>query len=194
MGLPTRVTSALRWLRLNALSWLTTSELEADRSSYSSLRHCRLRDKVSSFEALWLLFPEVAVTSAPEVMAQSIRTYSFSCAISFERGSTLSFISWFCCFSEAFTNISISSISIASFLIFPPAAEHTLQRNMKENSRRGLKTNTKGRPVYKEKLGNYNKCEFSNFFLFQWPKMIISVLVTWMIVDCNLAVSVVLSF
>ena len=34
------------------------------------------------------------------------------------------------------------------------------------------------RPVYKKKLGNYNKCEFSNFFLFQWPKMIISVLVT----------------
>ena len=143
MGLPTRVTSALRWL--------TTSELEADRSSYSSLRHCRLRDKVSSFEALWLLFPEVAVTSAPEVMAQSIRTYSFSCAISFERGSTLSFISWFCCFSEAFTNISISSISIASFLIFPPAAEHTLQRNMKENSRRGLKTNTKGSACLQEK-------------------------------------------
>ena len=84
--------------------------------------------------------------------------------------------------------------SISSFLICPPAAEHTLQRNMKENSRRGLKTNTKGRPVYKEKLGNYNKCEFSNFFLFQWPKMIISVLVTWMIVDCNLAVRIVLSF
>ena len=84
--------------------------------------------------------------------------------------------------------------SISSLLICPPAAEHTLQRNMKENSRRGLKTNTKGRPVYKEKLGNYNKCEFSNFFLFQWPKMIISVLVTWMIVDCNLTVRVVLSF
>ena len=151
MGLPTRVTSALRWLRLNAFSWLTTSELEADRSSYSSLRHCRLRDKVSSFEALWLLFPEVAFTSAPEVMAQSIRTYSFSCAISFERGSTLSFISWFCCFSEAFTNISISSISIASFLIFPPAAEHTLQRNMKENSRRGLKKRHEGIGLFARK-------------------------------------------
>ena len=50
------------------------------------------------------------------------------------------------------------------------------------------------RPVYKKKLGNYYKCEFSNFFLFQWPKMIISVLVTWMIEDCNLAVRVVLSF
>ena len=43
-----------------------------------------------------------------------------------------------------------------------------------------------------KKLGNYNKCEFSNFFLFQWPKMIISVLVTWMIVRCNLDVRVVL--
>ena len=77
--------------------------------------------------------------------------------------------------------------SISSFLIFSPGAEHTLQRNMKENSRRD-------RPVCEKKLGNYNKCEFSNFFLFQWPKMIISVLVTWMIVDCNLAVRVVLSF
>ena len=92
MGLPTRATSALRWLRLNALTWLTTSELEAHRSSYSSLRCCRLRDTVSSFEELWLLFPEAAITSAPEVMAQSIRTYSFSCAISFERASTLSYI------------------------------------------------------------------------------------------------------
>ena len=47
---------------------------------------------------------------------------------------------------------------------------------------------------YSSNLGNYNKCEFANFLLFQWPKMIISVLVTWMIVDCNLAVRVVLSF
>ena len=80
--------------------------------------------------------------------------------------------------------------SISSFLICPPAAEHTLQRNMKENSRRQTRMD---RPVCKKKLGNYNKCEFSNFFLFQWPK-ISSVLVTWMIVDCNLAVRVVLSF
>ena len=50
------------------------------------------------------------------------------------------------------------------------------------------------RLVCKKKLGNYNKSEFSNFFLFQWPKMIISVLVTWMIVDCNLVVRVVMSF
>ena len=57
-----------------------------------------------------------------------------------------------------------------------------------------LKQTRRDRPVCKKKLGNYNKCEFSNFFLFQWPKMIISVLVTWMTVDCNLAVRVVLSF
>ena len=82
--------------------------------------------------------------------------------------------------------------SISSFFIFPPAAEHTLQRNMKENSRRGLKQTRRDRPVCKKKLANYNKCEFSNFFLFQWPKMIISVLATWIIVDCNLAVRVVL--
>ena len=84
--------------------------------------------------------------------------------------------------------------SISSFLICPPAAEHTLQRNMTENSRRGLIQTRRDLPVYKKILGNYNKCEFSNFFLFQWPKMIISFLVTWMIVDCNLAVRVVLSF
>ena len=57
-----------------------------------------------------------------------------------------------------------------------------------------LKQTRRDRPVCKKKLGNYNKCEFSNFFVFQWPNMIISVLVTWMLVDCNLAVRVVLSF
>ena len=36
--------------------------------------------------------------------------------------------------------------------------------------------------------------EFSNFFLFQWPKMIISVLVARMIVDCYLAIRIVLLF
>ena len=41
--------------------------------------------------------------------------------------------------------------SISSFLICPPAAEHTLQRNMKENSRRGLKTNTTGSACLQEK-------------------------------------------
>ena len=64
---------------------------------------------------------------------------------------------------------------------------------MKENEE-DLKQTRRDRPVCKKKLGNYNKCEFSNFFVFQWPKMSISVLVTWMIVDCNLAVRVVLSF
>ena len=56
------------------------------------------------------------------------------------------------------------------------------------------KQTRRDRPVGKRKLGNCNKCEFSNFFLFQWPKMIISVLVTWVILECNLAVRVVLSF
>ena len=41
--------------------------------------------------------------------------------------------------------------SISSFLTCPPAAEHTLQRNMKENSRRGLRTNTKGSACLQEK-------------------------------------------
>ena len=57
-----------------------------------------------------------------------------------------------------------------------------------------LKQTRRDRPIFKKKVGNYDKCEFSNFFLFQRAKMIISVLVTWMIVDCNLAVRVLLSF
>ena len=89
--------------------------------------------------------------------------------------------------------------SIASFSICSPAAEHALQRNMKENSNKfnkfkDLKQTRRDRPVCKKKLANYNKCEFFTFFLFHWPKRIISVLVTWMIVDFNLAVRVVLPF
>ena len=57
-----------------------------------------------------------------------------------------------------------------------------------------LKQTRRDRPIFKKKVGNYDKCEFSNFFLFQRAKMIISVLVTWMIVDCNLAVRFLLSF
>ena len=64
----------------------------------------------------------------------------------------------------------------------------------KKSHEEDLKQTRRDRPVRKKKLRNYNKCEFSNFFLFQRPKMIISVLVTWMIVDCNLAVKVVLCF
>ena len=57
-----------------------------------------------------------------------------------------------------------------------------------------LKQTRRDRPIFKKKVGNYDKCEFSNFFLFQRAKMIISVLVTWMIVDCNLAVRFLSSF
>ena len=52
--------------------------------------------------------------------------------------------------SSLFTLSKCNLSSISSFLIFPPAAEHTLQRNMKENSRRGLKTNTKGSACLQE--------------------------------------------
>ena len=52
----------------------------------------------------------------------------------------------------------------------------------------------KDRPIFNKKVGNNDKCQFSNFFLFQRAKMIISVLITWMIVDCNLAVRFLLSF
>ena len=52
----------------------------------------------------------------------------------------------------------------------------------------------KDRPIFNKKVGNNDKCQFSNFFLFQRAKMIISVVVTWMIVDFNLAVRLLLSF
>ena len=58
----------------------------------------------------------------------------------------------------------------------------------KKKHEEDLKQTRKDQPIFKKKVGNYNKCEFSNFFLFQRAKMIISVLVTWMIEDCNLAV------
>ena len=63
----------------------------------------------------------------------------------------------------------------------------------KENREEDLKQTRRDRPIFKKKIDNYEKCEFSNF-LFQRAKMIISVLVTWMIVDCNFAVRVLLSF
>ena len=64
----------------------------------------------------------------------------------------------------------------------------------KKKHEEDLKQTRRDRPIFKKKVGNYDKCEFSNFFLFQRAKMIISVLVTWMIVDCNLAVRFLLSF
>ena len=86
------------------------------------------------------------------------------------------------------------SDSISNFLIFPLPADHSWQRNREKNHEENLKQTRRDRPISKKKVGTYDKCEFSNFFLFQRAKMIISVLVTWMIVDCNLAVRVLLSF
>ena len=64
----------------------------------------------------------------------------------------------------------------------------------KKKHEEDLKQTRRDRPIFKKKVGKYDKCEFSNFFLFQRAKMIISVLVTWMIIDCNLAVRFLLSF
>ena len=85
-----------------------------------------------------------------------------------------------------------NSGSISSFLIFSLPTDHSWQRNREEKAWRGLKTNTKGSAYFQEK--GWQLCEFSNFFLFERAKMIISVLVTWMTVDCNLAVRFLLSF
>ena len=63
-----------------------------------------------------------------------------------------------------------------------------------KNHEEDLKQTRRDRPIFKKKLGTYDKCEFSNFFFFQRAKIIISVLVTWMIVHCNLAVRVLLTF
>ena len=64
----------------------------------------------------------------------------------------------------------------------------------KKNHEEDLKQTRRDRPIFNKKVGNFEKCEFSNFFLFQQAKMIISVLVAWMIVDCNLAARVLISF
>ena len=76
--------------------------------------------------------------------------------------------------------------SISRFLIFPLPADHSWHRNREEKAWRGLKTNTKGSAYFQEKGWQ--------LFLFQQAKMLISVLVTWMIVDCNLAVRFLSSF
>ena len=52
----------------------------------------------------------------------------------------------------------------------------------KKNHEEDLKQNRRDRPIFNKMVGNYDKWEFSNLFLFQQAKMIISVLVTWMIV------------
>ena len=62
------------------------------------------------------------------------------------------------------------------------------------NHEEDLKQTRRDRPIFKKKVGNYEKCEFSNLFLFQRAKMIISVLAAWVIVDCNLAARVLISF
>ena len=64
----------------------------------------------------------------------------------------------------------------------------------KKKHEEDLKQTRRDLPIFKKKVGNYDKCEFSNFFPFQQAKMTISVLVTWMIVDCNLAVRFLSSF
>ena len=64
----------------------------------------------------------------------------------------------------------------------------------KKKHEEDLKQTRRDLPIFKKKVGNYDKCEFSNFFMFQQARMTISVLVTWMIVDCNLAVRFLLSF
>ena len=96
---------------------------------------------------------------------------------------------------SALFGVSIcNSGSISSFLIFSLPADHSCSEIGKKKHEEDLKQTRRDRPIFKKKVGNYDKCEFSNFFLFQRAKMIISVLVTWMIVDCNLAVRFLLSF
>ena len=96
-----------------------------------------------------------------------------SWVLNFQDGVSLlfsSFVPWFSTFAVSKYN----SGSFSRCLIFPPAIE---QRNMKKIHENDSIQTRRDRPVCKKKLGNYNKCEFSNFFLFQRPKMIISVLV-----------------
>ena len=78
-----------------------------------------------------------------------------------------------------------NSDSISSLLIFPLLLTIADSEIGKKKHEEDLKQIRRDRPIFNKKVGNYDKCQFSNFFLFQRAKMIISVLVTWMIVDCN---------
>ena len=93
-----------------------------------------------------------------------------------------------------FAALNSNSVVFPAFLYFFCLLTILDSEIGKENREEDLKQTRRDRRIFKKKIGNYNKCEFSNFFLFQRAKIIISVLVTWMIVDCNLAVRVLLSF
>ena len=87
-----------------------------------------------------------------------------------------------------------NSDSISSLLIFPLLLTIADSEIGKKKHEEDLKQIRRDRPIFNKKVGNYDKCQFSNFFLFQRAKMIISVSIKWMIVDCNLAVRFLLSF
>ena len=99
------------------------------------------------------------------------------------------FSDWFALFAVSNSNSAVFSAFLYFFYLLTIPDSEIGKENREEN----LKQTRRDRPIFKKKIGNYDKCEFSNFFLFQRAKMIISVLVTWMIVDCNLAVRVLLS-
>ena len=86
------------------------------------------------------------------------------------------------------------SDNISNFLIFPLPADQADSEIGNKNHEEDLKQTRRDRPIFKKKVGTYDKFEFSNFFLFPRAKMIIGVLVTWIIVDYNLAVRILLSF
>ena len=98
-------------------------------------------------------------------------------------------ILWF----STFQNVIVAVFQVFLYFLYLLAILDSEIR--KKNHEEDLKQTRRDRPIFKKKvLGNYEKCEFSNFFLFQRAKMIISVLVAWMIVDCNLAARVLISF
>ena len=91
-----------------------------------------------------------------------------------------------------FQNVTVAVFQVFLYFLYLLAI---LDREIrKKNHEEDLKQTRRDRPIFKKKVGNYEKCEFSNFFLFQRAKMIISVLVAWVIVDCNLAARVLISF
>ena len=107
MALATRSTWAVSTLRRwdICLSCTETLELEADKSSYSSVKYRKLR-AVSTFEALAtavILFSLTASVAAND---------SFKDLTSLHRASTCCLSDWFCCLKEAIVSLGVLIKSI----------------------------------------------------------------------------------
>ena len=64
-----------------------------------------------------------------------------------------------------FQNVTVAVFQVFLYFLYLLAIPDSEIR--KKNHEEELKQTRKDRPIFKKKVGNYEKCEFSNFFLFQ---------------------------